>query len=70
MYALPILRNFTCKIPYLNRMIHRLITAGIFDKLYRDQAMLLGLKSLISDSNEPDAIKVLQIRDLKRAFSF
>lgn len=68
MYALRTSRNFSCKRYHLNKMIHRLTAAGVLDKLYRDEALQFQLKSLNAYSNGPDAIKPLQIRDLKGSF--
>lgn len=67
MYGFAISKLFCCK-HYLNRMIHRLFAAGVFQKLNRDEHSQMELKLKPSEKNAPDYHNILQIQDLKEAF--
>lgn len=67
MFGFPISRNFCCK-NYLNKMIHRLFAAGVFQKIIREEHMQLELKLQSSEVHTSDNHKILQIQDLKGAF--
>ena len=67
MFALPISSNFRCQ-KELNRAIHRLSAAGLFEKHIKDAHFQLILHKRSFDASEPHTPKKLQFADLKGAF--
>lgn len=67
MYAIPISRNF-CRQQELNKIIHRLLAAGLFSKHLKDEQLLWELNIPTSNETESSGHKKLRITDLKGAF--
>lgn len=67
MHAFSVSKHFCC-LSYLNKMIHRLFAAGLFQKIENDEEYLLELSMVHTNTDESSQLKVLQLRDLKGAF--
>ena len=67
MSAFPFSSNFCC-LKKLNKVIHRLLAAGLFQKLSDDANMILELKLELRESNETDVSHKLGLHDFKRAW--